>query len=54
LAQCLPDRVQVYLVEDADHVFTTPNPFAMTAAPSPQLADAEAAILAFLMTLPTV
>jgi len=54
LAQCLPDRVEVHLVEDADHVFTTPNPFAMTAAPSPQLADAEAAVLAFLLTLPTV
>ncbi len=54
LAQCAPDRVQVYLVEGADHVFNTPNPFAMTAAASNELADAEQAILGFLATLPTV
>ena len=54
LAQCAPDCVQVHLVEDADHVFTTPNPFDMAAEPSPQLADAEAAILSFLRALPTV
>jgi pimeloyl-ACP methyl ester carboxylesterase len=40
LASANPSRVWVHIVEHGDHVFNTPNPFAPTADPSPELADA--------------
>jgi len=40
LAQANPTRALVRLVAGGDHVFNTPNPFAMEASPSPQLAEA--------------
>lgn len=43
-----PEGVQMHLVAGGTHVFNTPNPFDMAAMPSPQLADAEAALLRFV------
>ncbi len=45
LAQCAPDRVHVQLIDGADHVFNTPNPFDPAATASSQLAEVEATIL---------
>ncbi|MBT5582526.1 MAG: alpha/beta hydrolase, partial [Phycisphaerae bacterium] len=39
IAQANPPRVQVHIVDGADHVFNTPNPFAIDAAPSRELAE---------------
>ncbi|MDP7029847.1 MAG: hypothetical protein QF733_06475 [Phycisphaerales bacterium] len=39
LAQANPARSRVRLIEDADHVFNTPNPFPADAAASPQLQE---------------
>jgi dienelactone hydrolase len=48
LAQGAPSHVQVHLVEHGDHVYNTPNPFDPDKEASPQLAEAEAAVLRFL------
>lgn len=39
IAQANPPRIQVHIVDGADHVFNTPNPFAADSEPSPQLAE---------------
>ena len=39
IAHANPSKVRVHVVPDGDHVFNTPNPFPIDAAPSPQLAE---------------
>ncbi|MCH2135654.1 MAG: lysophospholipase [Phycisphaerales bacterium] len=47
IAQAAPGNVQVELLEGANHVFNTPNPFDGE-SPSQQLRDMEAAVVRFL------
>ena len=48
LAGYAPNCIRVQLIEGGNHVFNTPNPFDMHATPSAQLANAEAAMVAFV------
>lgn len=48
IAQANPSRSKVHLVEDGDHVFNTPNPFAANGDPSPQLAEVMATASAWI------
>jgi dienelactone hydrolase len=50
IAQANPSRSMVHLVEDGDHVFNTPNPFAANGDPSPQLAEVMATASAWIDT----
>jgi fermentation-respiration switch protein FrsA (DUF1100 family) len=48
LAEAIGAQASVVFVDGGNHVFNTPNPFDINAAPSAQLDDAESAIVQFI------